>query len=871
MTPISKELKDSKDLLISQFLSGQISEAFQESYTEIIDQYFRASLQESRSGQILFSKKQPFALVAVGGYGRAEFSLYSDIDVLVLFGKKIPETAKELIKEVLYPLWDLGFDVGYGTRNINDCISLSRADFEVMTSMLDARFIGGDSKLYLSLVETLQKKVMVKKAAAFSKWLENLDQLRMETFGDSSHLLEPDLKEGIGGLRDYHHILWLAKIFFSLRTPRELEYTGKLSHNEYQDLMDHLNFIWLVRNHLHELSGRKNDRLGFEYQEEIAQRLGFNAEGNFLAVEQFLGKLHTSMTSIKSLHQSFLIQCLPQKRRVKSDSPSYEIQKDFYLSDGQISFNSATAILSRPYLLMDIFEQSARSGFNLSMEAMRLVREFLYLVDDEFRTSERAVAGFLNIINGENSCDALDLMYDTGFLETFIPEFGQIRDRVQFDTYHVFPVGTHSLETLRYVKDLPKLKEILLQGIYADVLDTELVFLACLFHDIGKVGRDHARRGVAITRRILERFGYDKERLEEILFLVRHHLLLAETATRRDLNDEKVAVQCARTIGDIQRLKMLYLLTWADSKATGPRAWNEWIANLVQEIFFKILHILEKGELATPDASRTVEHTKSAIRLEVGDSIDSSELDHLFEIMPPRYLLNTPPRTIVRHLNMVEQLRAGAEDPDSPNPFVVETEEDETSQCWEVTFMGKDRPGLFSDIAGVMALNNINILSAEVYTWHDGYVVDVLRVTRPLDTILPHETWNRVKKDLRHTFAGKLALPYRLGQKAAPGILSNNKRPSRPPSVRVDNESSDFFTLIEVFAQDRMGVLYRITRALFSLRLDIRVAKIATKGDLIADVFYVRDTEGQKVEDVEQVEEIKKALLYELKGNVENQ
>jgi [protein-PII] uridylyltransferase len=868
MTPISKELKDSKDRLISQFLSGQISETFQESYTEILDEYFRTSLQESRSGQILFSKKQPFALIAVGGYGRAEFSLYSDIDVFVLFGKKIPEMAKDLIKEVLYPLWDLGFDVGYGTRNINDCISLSRSDFEVLTSMLDARFIGGDSKLYLSLVEGFQKKVVLKKAAVFSEWLENLDQSRMETFGDSSHLLEPDLKEGIGGLRDYHHILWLAKTFFYIRTPRELEYTGKLSHNEYQDLIKHLNFIWLVRNHLHELSGRKNDRLGFEYQEEIAKRLGFNEEGNSLAVEQFLGKLHTSMTSIKSLHQSFFINYLPQKRSVKRDSPSYDIKKDFNLSNRQISFRSATAILSGPYLLMDIFEQSARSGFPLSMEAMRLVREFLFLVDDEFRTSERAVAGFLNIINGENTSGVLDIMYDTGFLGVFIPEFGQIRDRVQFDTYHVFPVGRHSLETLRYLKDLPNLKEILLQDIYTDVSDTELVFLACLFHDIGKVGQDHARRGVAITQTILERFGYDKHRLEEILFLVRHHLLLVETATRRDLNDEKVAVQCARTMGDVQRLKMLYLLTWADSKATGPRAWNEWIANLVQEIFFKILHILEKGELATPDASRKVESNKSTIRLEVGDRIDNSELDRLFEIMPPRYLLNSPPRAILRHLNMVEQLRAQAKDPDSPNPFVIETEEDEPSQCWEITFMGKDRPGLFSDLTGVLALNNINILSAEVYTWRDGTVVDVLRLTRPLDTILPHGTWDQVERDLRHTFAGKIALPYRLGQKAAPSILSNDKRPSRPPSVRVDNDSSDFFTLIEVFAEDRIGILYRITHTLFNLRLDIRVAKIATKGDLIADVFYVRDTEGQKVEDIKQVEEIKKALLYELKGSV---
>jgi [protein-PII] uridylyltransferase len=879
MASPSKELKYSKDSLISQFLSGQISETYRQSYTEILDQYFRTSLQESRSGQILFRGKKPFALMAVGGYGRGELSLHSDIDILVLFGKKIPQMAKALVKEVFYPLWDLGFDVSYGTRNISDCISLSRVDFEVLTSMLDARFIGGDSKLYLSLMENFEKKVISKKAIAFSKWLENRDQVRMETFGDASHLLEPNLKEGIGGLRDYHQVLWLAKAFFHLRTPRELEYTGKLSDNEYKSLIKHLNFIWLVRNHLHQLSGRKKDRLGFEHQEEIAQRLGFRKEKDLLAVEQFLGELHASMAAIKSLHRSFVISYLPKRHKIKSDFPSYESTKDFYLSEAQINFNSATAILSNPYLLMDIFQESSQSGYPLSMEARRLVREFLHLVDDEFRKSEKVVGGFLNIINGENTFKILDMMYDTGFLEVFIPEFGLIADRVQFDAYHVFPVGRHSLETVRHIKDLPKQKEILLFEIYSGVSDFEPLLLACLFHDIGKMGKDHARRGVTITRRILERFGYEKSWIDEILFLVRNHLLLVETATRRDLHDEKVLVQCARTIGDVERLKMLYLLTWADSKATGPRAWNEWIANLVQEIFFKILHILEKGELATPDASRKVENTKSTVSLEVAGKTKQSDLDRLFEIMSPRYLLNSSPSAILSHLDLVKRLRERAEGVDGANVFIIETEVDESRSWWEVTFMGKDRPGLFSDISGVLALNNINILSSEVYTWRDGTVVDIFRVTRPLDTMLPNETWERVERDLRNTFSGKLSLPYRLSQKAAPTILSNHKKPFRSPKVLVDNESSDFFTLIEIFAEDRLGILYRITHTLFNLRLDIRIAKIATKGDLIADVFYVRDVEGQKViadvfyvrdvegqkvEDKKQVEEIKKALLHEL-------
>jgi [protein-PII] uridylyltransferase len=569
------------------------------------------------------------------------------------------------------------------------------------------------------------------------------------------------------------------------------------------------------------------------------------------------------MASVKSLHQSFTNAHLPKRGASRKKDAPETISSGLTLYRDEIYFDSSTAILSNPFLLMEIFEKCSVLGCRLSLESVRLIRDFLHLVDDAFRASEKAAQLFLTILNNKYTFEALDLMLETGFLEVFIPEFGEIKDRVQFDAYHMFPVGRHSLQTVRQIKELANQKEIILHDILLELADPQPLFLAALLHDIGKKDKGHSRRGKAIAATILKRLGYDKEKTEDILFLIRHHLLLAETATRRDLNDEKIVVTCARTIRDPERLKMLYLLTYADSKATGPKAWNEWISNLVQELFFKIMHILERNELATANASKRVETTLSQARALISGRIDGHNLDSYFDVMTPRYLLNSNPHDIVRHISIVEQLGKKLHQSES-SAFVIDARQDNGDEYWELVFSAKDRPGLFSDLSGVLAINNINILSADIYTWRDGTALDVFRVSRPLDPIHPEETWQKVEKNLKETFKGKLSLAYRLGQKAEPSILSDRKKPSRPPKVIIDNESSDFFTLVEVFADDRVGLLYDITRTLFELRLDIRIAIIATKVDQIADVFYIRDLDGQKVEDEDQLKEIKEALNYKL-------
>jgi [protein-PII] uridylyltransferase len=538
----------------------------------------------------------------------------------------------------------------------------------------------------------------------------------------------------------------------------------------------------------------------------------------------------------------------------------------FHIDQGEIYFPSATTFLSDPLLLLDIFVEGLKAGRPLSLESKRLVREFLYLVDDSFRASERAARGFLSILSAPNAFDALDQMLETGFLRAFIPEFEPIQDRVQFDYYHLFPVGRHLLETVRHLKRVHQEGDILLADIFLDLPDPEPLFVAALFHDIGKTGKDHASKGAALARKILKRLGYDRKKREDVCFLVHRHLLLAETASRRDLNDEKIVVQCAGTVGTMERLKMLYLLSWADGKATGPRAWNDWIANLVLELFFKILHILERGELATPDASRRMRQSMQQVRSRIGDRLSPQAREALFDGMPANYLIETTPRAIARHLGLYETLRE-ARAKRLEAAFCLEAEAEPSSGTYEVTFLARDRAGLFSDVAGVMALNNINILSARIYTWRDGTAVDIFTVTPPLDPLHTEEIWERIKRDLAETFEGRLPLSERLEQKAEPSLLSRKKTLRRQTQVIVDNSSSDFFTLIEVFADDRIGLLYQITHALFTLGIDIRVAKIATKGDQVADVFYVLDLEGQKALEEQNVKRIKDVLLGALSTN----
>jgi [protein-PII] uridylyltransferase len=860
----ARSLQEKIQRLISGFVAGKEKD-FLRQHARLLDDYFRVAFESSLVGPKLVINKNPYAIIALGGYGREEQCIRSDVDLLLLFHKQVPAEAEQLIQEIIYPLWDIGLDVACATRSLKECLALSAKDFDVLVPLLDARFICGMSPLYSELVAQLRDKVILKRRRAVTDWILGKNEARHAHFGDSAYLLEPNLKEGQGGLRDYHSMLWLSRITFNLTQVRDLEYSGRLSHKEFQDLIQALNFIWHVRNRLHLICGRKCDQLHFENQIKLAEMLKFKRLNGQQPVERFLGELHGQMEFLKQQYLMFLYELgLAPNQRYRRKLPKRTAVDGLeVVKGGMLNFAGPEKILKSPELLMRIFEESARLQMPLSAEAKRLVTEFSYLVDDEFHRSGSILRSFERILTAPApGFNSLNQMLNTGLLVTYLPEFGNIVNRIQYDEYHLYPVDKHCLRAVQTLKrfdhdDDPKV-EPLWRQIYQELKDRRSLLWAALLHDIGKglPGNGHSQKGADLVRRMLIARGLPHKRVDAVEFLVREHLFLIETATRRDTRDEETAVNAARRIHDSDRLKMLYLLTVADSMATGPAAWNEWTSTLLRDFFLKVLNVLETGELASRRAVEAAERKKTQV---IGSALSpqaQTQFESLFEIMSPRYLLYTPVKDISEHIALYQRLQ----DAD----FVWDVLRFRDGETRTVTICAKDRPGLISKIAGTFTLHNINILDVQVFTWRNKTALDIFKVHPPPDQLFEDEKWQRAAADLKLALSGNMNLAKALEKKVRAFRTGIPKAGRRPHQVNIDNASSSFFTVIEVFTYDFPGLLFSITDALFQCGLDIWVAKIATKVDQVVDVFYVRDLEGQKVDSPEQVAGIKAAILERL-------
>jgi [protein-PII] uridylyltransferase len=860
----SEKLQKKKKHLISDFISGK-ERSFMKRHSRILNDYFMEKFESSIVDPEIIDKN-PYAIIALGGYGREEQCIHSDVDLLFLFEKNVPDEADDIIQEIVYPLWDIGLEVGHSTRSLKECVSLSGEDFVVLNSVLDARFICGMSILYSELMRQIREKVIRDKSDEIIKWLVQSGIKRHGRFGDSAYLLEPNIKEGQGGLRDYHTMLWIARIKYNIKQPRDLEYYGLLSHSEFRILREALSFIWNVRNRLHYIAGRKCDQLYFEYQTELANALNLRKQNGLQPVERFLGKLHSRMELLKQQYLTFLYEQGYSKKSKQIKRKAIQTKVNgLEVSRDMLSFVSPEAILDSPDLLIKIFEESVRLQVPLSSEAKRLLKEFIYLIDDDFRNSSFALKSFERILFAPSTIiDVLNDMLSTGFLVQFIPEFKSIINRIQFDEYHLYPVARHSLLTVQTIKKFgtpeDKTEDKLYGNLYEELSNKRLLLWAALLHDIGKgdPGAGHSQIGAKIVNDVLKKRGFKKSDIETITFLINEHLFLIKTASRRDLNDEGTAITCARKIKDIERLIMLYLLTVSDSISTGPKAWNEWTSALLRNLFLTVLNILKKGELATGEAVETVNKKKEEILLSASSLQEKQKLEQFFEVMSPRYLLYASAQDILEHIRLYKKL--------GNTDFVWKVTRTLDSNTRVVTICAIDRPGLFSKISGVFTLNSIDILDTQAYTWRNNIALDIFKVKPPLDQIFETERWDKAEANLKSALAGELNLTEALKEKMSAYQSLRPRASKRPNRIVIDNEGSSFFTIIEVFANDFPGLLFSITDALFRCGLDVWVSKISTKVDQVVDVFYVRDFDGQKVDATDRVLAIKKALSDVLQG-----
>jgi [protein-PII] uridylyltransferase len=822
-----------------------------------IDSYFQSCFESSSIGPKMDFIKNPYAIIALGGYGRSEQCVHSDVDLLFLFQKHVPPAADQLIREIIYPLWDLKIEVGYATRSLDECIFMAKGDYEVLTSIIDARFICGISSVFIKLRDLVHRKIVKRNSKKIMNWLLERNIERHKDFGDSTFLLQPNLKEGRGGLRDYHTLRWFAGIKYGLQQTRDLEFQGVMSHLEYTELMAALSFIWNARNKLHLHTKRKCDQLYFEYQRPVAESMGFKDEGSQTAVEKFLGELHSHMAFIKNQLQLFLYEFgYGKKSKWRQSAKKISETPGIHLEKERLNFDSPETILNNPEMLIKVFEVSAQQKIPLSREAERLVREFNYLVDESFRSSLSVKNSFEQVLLlPAPTFNVLEQMLNTGFLISLIPEFKNIYNRIQYDAYHLYPVDRHVLRTVYTLKMLGESNgmesDALCVKLYSGLKRKKILLLAALLHDIGK-GQDggHSHAGAEISSAVLKRMGYSAREIDLVAFLIEHHLLLIQTAARRDINDEETAIACARKIRDGRRLRMLYLLTVADSIATGPKAWNSWTASLLRDFFLKVLGILETGEFATASVVNRIAKKREAV---LNAGLDGGKEGQIFEQMSPRYVLYTQADDILNHLRLFNRL--------GEKRFVMDVAHDAELNSRTVTICAKDSPGLFSKIAGVFTLNNINILDVQAYTWKNGIALDIFKVEPPPEQLFEDERWQRVEKNLEAVLAGILDLQSEMSKKAVITKREETFVSIRPNRVVIDNDSSSFFTIIDIFSYDFKGLLYRVTDAIRRLGLNITVSKIATEVDQVVDVFYVRDENDEKVDDPDRVAEIKKEIL----------
>ncbi len=837
-------------------------------YTRVIDDLLTFLYERKRTTT---DPETETALVAVGGYGRGELNIHSDIDLVLMHRGQVTPRLKAFTEAFLYLLYDTGLDLGFVMRRPEECISLASGDLKTMTSLLETRYITGSEGLHTELLGLIKKKIFTKKRVTrfIEEKIEETER-RYERYGGSVYILEPNVKEGEGGLRDLHTSRW---ILMARDGVQERPFSmGLISTRDRAALERGLAFLLWIRNELHFDTGRRTDQLTFDQQRRIAHLLGYSDTEGALGVETFMLDYYAHTSDIHNAYELIVSRYEHEKRKKNSLWPARKrrIDADFFVAKGWLTLYEDRPITVET--MLRAFEYISREGYDLDQETKdafissvqsleeRLPEETPYI-------SEEASRLFFSILASSSPYRVLAAMHSIGLLGIIIPEFRDIRHRAQHDLYHVYTVDAHSLFAVRelerlgegkYSQELP-----LLTRLYRSITRKAPLVLATLLHDIGKAhGKGHAENGARLVRTILERLHADRETADLVEFLVRNHLILANTALYRDLHERSLIVRFASTVGDRARLDHLYLLTYADVRAVGPEVWSRWKGVLFEELYEKAGDVIDSGAFEVEDRKEAARKKRAEvaalIKREVSEVTRRRDLLAILDLLPERYYLANSVETIAAHLEIIKAY-------DGQKTHLLSIEQDPAGAYTSLVICTLDRAGLFAMISGVMAANGIDILGAQITTLKNGIVLDVLQVTdtrgMPVREVFKHK---KIEKDLEGVLSGRVNVKKLIRRK--PSILE--KRPGTPvrTGVNIDNTISDSMTVIDIHAENKLGLLYDITNALSSLGLYINIARISTKGSEATDIFYVKDIFGQKVYGEERMEKIVRTLHESIEG-----
>lgn len=821
------------------------------------------------------SSSERMAVVAVGGYGRGTLAPGSDIDLLFVLPYKQTPWGEQVIEYMLYMLWDLGLKVGHATRNIDECIRLSRSDMTIRTSILEARFIWGDTALFEELVERFDEKVVRDTAGEYvqAKLAERDD--RHAKAGESRYLVEPNIKDGKGGLRDLHTLFWIGKYHYRVRSGEELVDKGVFTRKEYLQFRKAEDFLWAVRCHMHFLTGRPEERLHFDIQREIAERLGYTKHPGLSAVERFMKHYFLTAKTVGDLTRIF---CAALEEEQAKDVPGFNRiflsfsrrrrkiagSSDFVTDNHRINAVDDQVFERDPVNLLRLFWLADRHGLEYHPEVLKLVTRSLKLIDRDLRRNEEANRLFLDILTSNRNPELnMRRMNEAGVLGKLIPDFNKIVAMMQFNMYHHYTVDEHLLRCIGVLSQIEQgnaadphpLAHSLMPGLKAH---REVLYVALLLHDIAK-GRpeDHSVAGARIARRLCPHMGFSAAETETIAWLVDEHLTMSMTAQTRDLNDRKTIEDFAEKVQSVERLKLLLVLTVCDIRGVGPGVWNGWKGQLLRTLYYET-ELLLTGGFSEVSRSRRAELAREELSAALADWPEA-ERDRIVRLHYDNYLLTVDLEDQRRHAGFISETDAAGR----RLATMIKTHAFEA--VTEITVLSPDHPRLLSVIAGACAAAGANIVDAQIFTTSDGRALDTILINREFDHDEDEERrGRRVGALIEDVLSGKTRLPELIEKRTKPKRAARAFRVE--PRVEVRNTLSNRFSVIELKGLDRPGLLSEITGALSALSLDIASAHITTFGEKVIDTFYVTDLTGAKIENPGRLAAIRERLLQVLEA-----
>ena len=812
------------------------------------------------------------AVVATGGYGRGLMAPESDIDLLFILPYKQTAWGEQVAEAILYCLWDMGLKVGHATRSVDESIRQARGDMTIRTAILETRYLAGDQALYDELVTRFDKEVVQGTATEFvtAKLAEREERHRRA--GQSRYLVEPNVKDGKGGLRDLHTLFWIAKYVYRVSDTDELLERGVFDAQEYRTFRRCADFLWSVRCNMHFVTGRPEERLSFDMQREIAIRLGYTSHPGMQDVERFMkhyflvakdvgdltailcAKLEDQQAKPAPVLSRMMARLRPgiRRRRVPDSD-------DFIVDNNRINLAAPDVFKHDPVNLIRIFRLAQKNNLAFHPDAMRAVTRSLRLIGPQVRENPEANKLFIEILTSNDAEVVLRRMNETGVLGQFIRAFGKIVSMMQFNMYHHYTVDEHLLRCIGYLQDIERggNEEFVLASDLMRKIRPEhraVIYITTLLHDIAK-GRpeDHSIAGAKVARRLCPRLGFNAADTAMVAWLIEQHLTMSTVAQSRDLSDRKTIENFAAVVQSVEHMKLLTILTTADIRGVGPGVWNGWKAQLLRTLYYETEPVLTGGFSEVNRAQR-IEVAQAEFRAAFREWPDPELNAYIGRHYPAYWLKVDLPRKI-RHARFLKSAEQGS------HKLAINVGFDEARSVTELTILANDHPWLLSIIAGACASAGANIVDAQIYTTTDGRALDTIAISREYDRDEDEgRRATRIGEMIEQVLEGKLRLPEVVARRVA------GRGKLRPfvvePEVIINNQWSDRHTVIEVSGLDRPGLLYQLTTAISKLNLNIASAHVATFGERARDVFYVTDLLGAQITAPTRQAAIKRALVH---------